>query len=151
MRRFLISQQDLLLGLGIVAAMSAAYLASGKFNIDARGSAADTAIIPVVSCVMRDPVNAGSFIAKFGYQRTGGAAVARVRYASNGASPNFVSVGGNPLSPDYGVPTEFAIGVHPNQFSVRALDAQTITWWLASDATRSAVATGTTQPVCPEH
>ena len=128
--------------------MSAAYLSSGEFNIDARGSAPDTAIVPLVTCVARDPVNGGSYIAAFGYQRTGGSATAEVRYASSGPVLNYVSVGGNPLPPNYGVPIEFAVGTQPNQFSVRALDTQSVTWWLTSDATRSAVATITTQPAC---
>ncbi len=128
--------------------MSAAYVYSGEFTLDAWSSASDTAVVPVVNCVARDPANAGSYIARFGYERTGGSPVARVPYASGGAALNYVSVGGNPLPPRYGVPTAFTIGSHQDQFSVRALDTQSITWWLTSDETRSVVATSATEPVC---
>ena len=141
---------DLLLGVAVVAAMSAAYLSTGAFNLTARGSASATAIVPVVTCVASDPVNAGSYIASFGYERTSGAPAVSVPYASSGARLNYVNVEGNPLPPRYGVPTEFVLGSRRDQFAVRALETQTITWWLTSDQTRSAVATSRTTPVCPE-
>jgi hypothetical protein len=147
-RKLLAAHQDLLLGITVVAAMSAVYLASGEFNIGARSAVLDTSVIPVVTCVARDPVNAGSFIARFGYRRTGGPSTAKIDYASAGAMLNYVEVSGNPLPASYGVPTEFVVGDRPDQFAVRALDSQRITWWLTSDATRSAAATSATQPVC---
>ena len=148
MRKILTTHGDLLLGVAVVAMMSAAYLRSGEFTLDVRSSASATEIVPVVNCVARDPVNAGSYVAMFGYERTGGSAVVRVPYASIGAALNYVNVGGNPLPPNYGVPTEFLIGSQRNQFAVRALDTQSATWWLTSDQTRSVVANSRTQPVC---
>ena len=142
------AHRDVWLGVAVVAAMSAAYVHSGEFTLDAWRSASATAIIPIVNCVARDPANAGSFIARFGYERTDGSPVVRIPYTTGGVVLNYVNVGGNPLPPRYGVPTEFQIGSHQNQFSVRALDTQSITWWLTSDQTRSVVATSTTQPVC---
>ena len=147
-RGFVTAHRDVWLGVAVVAAMSATYLWTGAFPLDARNAAWDTTIIPVVNCVARDSANAGSYIARFGYERTGGSPVARVPYASGGAALNYVSVAGNPLPPRYGVPTEFKIGSHQDQFSVRALDTQSITWWLTSDAARSVVATSATEPVC---
>lgn len=130
--------------------MSIAYLRTGAFILTAPSPASATAIIPVVTCVARDPVNAGSFIASFGYERAGGPPVVTVPFASGGARLNYVDVGGNPLPARYGVPTDFGLGAQPGQFSVRALETQRVTWWLTSDETRSAVATSSTTPVCPE-
>jgi len=142
------SHRDLLLGLAVVAVMSLAYLGTGAFTLTAPGAASATTIIPVVTCVARDPANAGSYIASFGYERTGGPPVVTVPYATSGVRLNYVDVGGNPLPPRYGVPADFALGAQRAQFSVRALETQRVTWWLASDETRSAVATSDTTPVC---
>ena len=129
--------------------MSGAYLRTGEFNISTRGAAAAaTAIVPVVTCVGRDPVNAGSCIVSFGYERSAGSPTVSIPYATGGARTNYVNVGGNPLPPRYGVPTDFVLGSQHNQFTVRALDTQDITWWLTSDQTRSVVATSRTLPMC---
>ena len=130
--------------------MSAAYLSTGEFILTAPRSASVPAIVPVVICVARDPANAGSYIASFGYARADGAPVVRVPYASSGAMLNYVTVGDHPLPPEYGVPTEFVAGFQRDQFAVRALETQSITWRLTSDQTRSAVATSITQPVCAD-
>ncbi len=128
--------------------MSAAYARTGAFQLSARNPPSASAIVPVVTCVARDPVNAGSYIATFGYERSDGPGRVTVPYASEGPVLNYVDVGGHVLAPNYGVPTEFAIGAQRYQFAVRALDSQRITWWLTSDSTRSVVATSGTQPAC---
>lgn len=142
------SYRDLLLGVAVVVAMSATYLSTGGFIPTALGSVPVPAIVPVVICVARDPASAGSYIASFGYARADGAPVVRVPYASSGAVLNYVTVGNDPLPPDYGVPAEFVAGFQRDQFAVRALEAESITWRLTSDQTRSVVATSGTQPVC---
>ena len=141
------SYRDLLLGIAVVVAMSAAYLSTGEFILTAPTSSVP-AIVPVVICVARDPVNAGSYIASFGYLRADGGPVVRVPYAPSGAMLNYITVGDRPLAQGYGVPAEFVVGFQRDQFAVRALETQSITWWLTSDQARSAVATSRTQPVC---
>lgn len=148
MGKWLAAHRDLWLGMVVVAAMSAGYLWTGEFNLNVSPTVSATAIIPVLTCVARDPVNAGSFIAKFGYERAEGASMLRVPYANAGAVLNFISVGGNPLPERYGLPTEFQIGSHANQIEVRALDTQTVIWTLTSDQTRAAMASSQSQPAC---
>lgn len=148
MRTWLAAHRDVWLGVAVVAAMSAAYLWTGEFALNVPPAVSATAIVPIVTCVARDSVNAGSFIAKFGYERADGAPTVTVAYANAGAVLNFISVGGNPLPQRYGVPTEFQIGSHASQIEVRALDTQTVIWTLTSDQTRAAVATSQSQPAC---
>jgi hypothetical protein len=142
--------RDLVLGGAVIAVISAAYLSTGQFVISARGSAAMTEIVPTVTCVARDPVNAGSYIVTFGYERHAGPTVVHVPLGSGGDIVNYVDVGGRPLPPhpQYNVPTAFDDGARTAAFSVRALDSQRVTWWLTSNFTRSATATSSTQPAC---
>ncbi len=142
--------RDLVIGIAVVAAMSVAYLQTGEYPLRTSRFLLGTDIVPVVTCVTRDPVNAGSFIASFGYERSGGGSAVDAPYAAAGLDLNYVEVNGQPVpaTVDYGVPTRFEVGRHPSAFSIRALDGQKVTWWLTSSLVRSASATRDSVPAC---
>jgi len=140
--------QDLLLGVAVVLAMSAAYLRTGEFRVTASRAEAHSAIVPVVTCVSRDPDPANTFVVRFGYERVTGPPMVRVSYSVTGDRLNFVDVGGTRLPPGAGVTTDFLIGTHHDQFSVRAPATHQVTWWVTSGQTRSVVATVRTGPEC---
>lgn len=141
---------DVLLGVAVVAVMSGGYVWTGAVTLGAGRAAARNPIVPVLTCVARDPVNPGNFIATFGYQRADGAGNVRVPYAAAGETSNYVEVGGRavPDDPAYGFPSDFEPGTHPAVFSVRAPDAQTVTWRLKTDQARQVKATSQSLPVC---
>lgn len=127
--------------------MSVAYLQTGTFSVSLPGTSAST-INPVVSCVIPDPDAAGYYISSFGYTRTGGPPIAHVPASTDLDGRNVVDIDGQTATPTEGIPSDFLIGSHPDQFTVRAHVSQTITWRLTSDAPRVAVATSQSQPTC---
>lgn len=140
--------RDLAISVAAVVLVSWGLFQSGWYHFASPAAASAISIVPQVTCVAPDPVNPGSFIVRFGYDRAPGAGAVTIPHASSGPSLNFVEVGGHPLPDRYGVPVEFSPGIHHDVFAIRALDSHTVTWWLTSDDTRSAVATRDTQRAC---
>lgn len=140
--------RDLLFSVAAVVLVSVGLYLSGWYYFASPVTSSAISIVPQVTCVAADSVNPGSFIVSFGYERPSGVSAVTIPYASAGSSLNFVEVSGAPLPDRYGVPVAFSPGTHRDVFAIRALDSQTVTWWLTSDDTRSAVATRDTHAAC---
>lgn len=143
------SHTDVWLGLCVVGLISVAYVWWGGYVLWHHTRPAETRIDPFVFCVAADPGDPASFLATFGYERTGGSGIAVMPMSTGGDVINYVAADAQVLPDRYGMPTQFPVGRQDRAFTIRASRDQTVTWHLTTDRARRATATASTTTACP--